>query len=366
MGVGTYTLMDAQYREMMQLNGGGGALLDLHELLVSAKDTALVVLYRPVQMDLTSRGGAPDTTLVETAIQEIDIASGTVLFEWRPLDHLGFDESVLFPPTEPGKFFDPIHVNSIDIDTDDNLLISARNTCALYKLNRETQEIMWRLSGARTTPLPDPKLELDPASEGFFFQHDARRNKDGTVSIFDDGGSPYNHDGRAVVLRLDEVARTATEVKQFGSEFGIRVNYQGSAQQQPNGNMLVGWGNIGRVTEFTPDGAVCFDATFTGNSYRARRFAWTGTPDEVPAIAAAREDSGARVWASWNGSTEVRQWRVLGGRTVDSLAPLGVQPWDDFETAVRIDQAPSLVAVEALDAGGATLARSMPVAVTSA
>ncbi len=360
-GAGSFVLADAQYQVMKRVQGGGGAPLDLHEFSVTPDgNSVLVALYAGRTMDMTARGGLSDQVVSDSVLQEIDLASGDVLFEWHSLDHIGVDESVLFPPKDPGKGYDPFHLNSAEVDSDGNLLISARNTCSLYKLNRQTGEVMWRLNGAATEPLPDPKMSLLPDSERFFFQHDARRNADGTISIFDNGGAPYNHNGRAVVMQLDESALTANVLRQFGSDLGMHINYQGSAQLQPNGNMLVGWGNIGRVTEFTPDGAVCLDATFTGNSYRTLKYAWKAAPADTPAIAVARDGAGARVWASWNGATEVRQWRVLGGADAGSLEQLAVNPWDDFETSIGVPQTPALLAVEALDANGAPLGRSQP------
>ena len=219
-GAGSYVLADEQYREIRQVQGEGGTPLDLHEFTLTEQNTALVPLVRSVTMDLSSRGGIPNTPVLEFVIQEIDLGNGRSLFEWHSLDHISLDETVAFVPTDPGKAFDPFHLNSIQVDTDGNLLDLARNTCSLYKLNRRTGDVMWRIGGAGFMTTPDPKLRLMPESEHFFYQHDAHRNDDGTVSIFDDGGAPYNHNGRGLLMEIDEAGGSARVVKQFGSSWG--------------------------------------------------------------------------------------------------------------------------------------------------
>ena len=364
-GRGAYQLFDQSYEPLKRIVAGGGSPLDLHEFQVTDRGSILIDYYEPVKMDLTSDHGLPNTTVLNCVVQELDIASGNVLFEWRALDHVQPAESSLHAPSDAKQSFDYLHVNSIAVDTDDNLVISARNTSALYKLDRKTGDIIWRLPGGDYPDLPGRRLSLLPAGETFWFQHDARPQPDGTLTIFDDGGGPYHHNGRGAILRIDETANTATVLKEYGSDLGMHVTYQGSFRELANGNTFVGWGDIGRVTEFDSNGSVCLDATFSGNSYRALRANWKGTPKEPPALAVASATAGAQLWASWNGSTEVRQWRVLGGEDEASLQMIGVEPWQDFETAITAQQRHATYAVEALDADGKSLARSQSVPLNS-
>jgi hypothetical protein len=145
---------------------------------------------------------------------------------------------------------------------------------------------------------------------------------------------------------------------------GLHISYQGSFRQQPNGNWLVGWGDVGRLTEFTREGDTALDIAFTGNSYRALPASWRGRPIDLPAVAAARSGSKTTVWASWNGATDVARWRVLGGADATSLDAIGTFDWHDFETSMPVTSDAAMYAVEALDANGATLARSAPVPAT--
>ena len=65
-------------------------------------------------------------------MQELAVPSARVLFEWRSLDHVKLTESY----SKVAPAFDFFHVNSIDVDADGNLLVSARNTWTVYKIDR--------------------------------------------------------------------------------------------------------------------------------------------------------------------------------------------------------------------------------------
>src|SRR6185436_7561037 len=126
---------------------------------------------------------------------------------------------------------------------------------------------------------------------------------------------------------------------------------------QSNGNLLVGWGAIPSITEFTRHGKIVFDAHFAkadDGTYRAIRGRWEGRPATAPQAAA----DGTTVWASWNGATEVARWRVLGGDSAAALKPLATARKRGFETAIELDDGAAFVAVEALDAAGKLLGTS--------
>src|SRR5262245_47832181 len=114
-------------------------------------------------MSLASIGGRRNATVIGGVVQELEIPSSHVLFEWRSLDHVGVEES-LRPVLHPYDYF---HVNSIDVAPDGDLLVSARNTWAVYKLDRRTGSVVWRLGGRRSDFRPGPGAT-------FAWQHDAR------------------------------------------------------------------------------------------------------------------------------------------------------------------------------------------------
>ena len=200
-GLGEYVLLDRSYREVRRVRAGNGYRGDHHEFLISPQDTALFDIYHKVPMDLSAIGGEKDATVLDGIVQEVDIESGEMLFEWHSLDHVGLEESYVKP-------YDYFHSNSIEVDDDSNLLVSSRTTSTVYKIDRESGGLIWRLGGKRSD------FEMGPGSR-FAYQHDARRQSDGTLTIFDNGNMNEVEQSRGIVLELDEKAMPAELVREY-------------------------------------------------------------------------------------------------------------------------------------------------------
>jgi hypothetical protein len=275
-----------------------------------------------------------------------------VLFEWRSLDHVGVEETYREPPQNPGTPLDYFHINSIDIDFDGNFLISAKGTSAVYKVERESGEILWRLGGKESD------FEMGPGTR-FAYQHDARRQRDGTITIFDNGASPKVHEqSRGIVVELDMDGMSATLVREFTHPNELLSTSQGNVQVLPNANLFVGWGSAPYFSEYSHEGELLFDAQLLGDgqSYRAFRFPWSGQPSDNPAVAVEQgPDDKVTLYASWNGATEVESWQVLAGSTPNQLEPVGSAPRRGFETTVAVRTAEPYVAVRAKSASGKVL-----------
>jgi hypothetical protein len=362
---GVYVVFDSSYREIARFGAANGHNGDHHEFLISPQDTALITVYNAVPKDLSSLGGRTNSLAVQGIVQELDIETGKLLFEWRSIDHVGLDESYAKPGQDldyPG--IDYFHINSIDVDHDNNLLVSARKTSAVYKIDRNTGEVIWRLGGKRSD------FEMGEGTR-FAYQHDARRLPDGTISIFDNGATVFRNglpqvveESRAIVLDLDEQRMTASLAREYTHPDGQYADAAGNAQLLPNGNMFVGWGRALAISEFSRGGELLFDARMPpGNrTYRAFRFAWSAQPSVRPAVAAERiSEDEVTLHASWNGATEVETWAVLTGERPDRLEPLGAVPRDGFETAMVAQTSDRYVAVRARDGLGRTLGTSPPV-----
>ncbi len=357
-GAGDYVIADTSYRELRRVRAGNGLQGDLHEFVITPEGTALFSVYDRTTADLSPAGRAGTGPVLQGIIQEVDIDSGTVVFEWRSIDHVGLDESHSPLPTV-GQPFDYFHVNSVEVDHDGNLLVSARNTWTVYKLDRRSGTGLWHLGGKRSS------FAMGSGTD-FEWQHDARRRPDGTLTLFDNGAAPNVEElSRGLVLTLDERAATAALVQQY-THPAVLATSQGNLQTLPNDDVLIGWGAEPYFTEFSKDGQLLFDARFpTGvGSYRAFRFPWTATPTEAPAVAAlAGAGDRVDVYASWNGATEVARWEALAGSKASSLRPVGSAPRSGFETTIAVHTAASLVAARALDEGGKVLATSPAVRV---
>src|SRR5829696_341763 len=353
-----YVIADSTYREIARIRAANGYDGDHHEFHISPQDTALITIYSPVPTDVTPVGGPLNGLAWQGIIQELDIETGEVIFEWRSLEHVGFDETYAELMQDGRSGFDYFHINSIDVDHDNNLLVSARETFAVYKIDRKSGEIIWRLGGKKSD------FEMGPGAR-FAFQHDARRLPDGTISIFDNGTTIFHDDlpeaieeSRAIVLEVDEDKIKAKLVSVYTHPDKKYADAAGNTQVLPNGNVFVGWGRALAISEFDHDGKMLFDLTLPAEnrSYRSFRFPWNAQPDGAPAADAERTSSEeARVYASWNGATEVERWEVLAGPGPDRLESLGEVPRDGFETAMLVRTSEAYVAVRARDQSGREL-----------
>jgi hypothetical protein len=353
---GTFVVADASYTQVASVKAGNGYKADLHEILITSRNTALISIYNEIRTDLSRVGGSVDGRLVEGVIQEIDIPSGRVVFEWHSLDHIALEESFELAVTRDGNV-DYFHLNSIGVDSDGHLLVSARHTSAVYKVHRRTGQVIWRLGGKRSDFAFGPGLS-------FGYQHDARRHSDGTLTIFDNAASLPTQQGiasRPVRMRLDTSTKTASLARDYPPPDPRTAWAMGNAQQVADGGLFVGWGTFPGFSEIGPDGVVRFDARFVGGSvsYRARRQPWIGRPTTRPAVAMAKGTSGSTlVYASWNGATEVARWQVRAGSSPGDLRPVRNVARRGFETAIALGASPRYIAVAALDRRGGLLGTS--------
>jgi Arylsulfotransferase (ASST) len=340
---GEYSIYDSSYQLIEHVRPGNGIAGDMHEFLITPRNTALITLSHTVRVKSRS--------VLEGAFQEVDIQTGRVLFEWHSIDHVRLVESYYRLPGNPDQTYDYFHINSIDVDRDGNYLVSSRNTHTVYKIDRRSGSIIWRLGGKRS----DFTLG---AGVAFGWQHDARRQRNGTLTLFDNEAFPkLRRQSRGVVLRVDERHRRVTLLHTFVHSPPLVAVDQGNMQSLANGHYLVGWGHQPYVTEFGPHGKTLLDFRFGRagvDSYRAYRFTWVGRPHSRPAVSVQRDT----LYVSWNGATEVRSWQLLGGAKKTTLRPLLTVPRSGFETAIPLPDSAAWVAVRALDRLGHSLARS--------
>jgi hypothetical protein len=370
-GQGEDIVMDSNYQTVATIRAGNGYEADLHDFQLAPDRVAYITVYNVMRCDLSPVGGRRNGVIVDTAVQQVDMKTGLVRWEWHSLDHVGVDEShVPVPTTTTALPWDWFHLNSIDVQASGSVLISARSTWASYELQRGSGNILWRLGGTRSS------FAMGHGAEAAW-QHDARLQPDGTVTLFDDGSNPRVHyQSRGLRLAIDSrrhVARLAAVYPHPGSP--LVADSQGNAQVLPDENLVVGWGAVPSVSEFAKGGGLLFDAHLPPgfSSYRAFRFPWAGHPLWPPMVSArvlASGDSTA-VMASWNGATDVVSWRVLGGSDPASLTPEGTMPYSGFESSVTYpntypEHGIEYVAVQALGAAGELLGTSATVKVAKA
>jgi hypothetical protein len=338
-GLGAGVIADRSYRTIKTVHAGNGYGMDIHEFTLTPSGDALVTIYAPVV-----HNGTP---LLDAIVQQVDIATGLVVWEWHALGHIPLSESYATPANS--AFYDAFHINSVQDLSGGRVLISARDTSAVYAIARAGSRIMWTLGGKASD------FKLGPGAR-FWFQHDAQLLPGGRLSVFDDEAGPPEKapSSRGLILRLDQRRHRATVVRALHRPGTTSAQSEGSVQSLAGGGHFVGFGAQPWFSQFAANGRLLFDARLPidDGSYRAYRFPWSAKPRTRPVAAAT---AGA-VFVSWNGATDVARWQVLaGGRVVASAARTG------FETRVAVTGAGPF-AVRALDAKGHALGTSGAVA----
>lgn len=359
-GVGHYVVADDTYTDVAELHSTEWPC-DLHEFIITDQGTALHTAYESVARP----NGTP---MFVGHAQEVDIATNELLFDWSSYPEVPTDLSYV---TDTPPYFDYFHINSIDLwpGAERDLLISSRNTSAVYLIDRATSSVRWRLGGKRSD------FAMAQANR-FYFQHDARALPDGSgVSLFDDASHPAPEAfASGKVFTLDQQAYTASLSRSFVHTDGEFVTpSQGNLQLLPDGGHFLGWGFFPFFSGYAPstafEPALVLDGRFPEGaaSYRTFLFDWVGNPPlrELSLVVQDTASPGqVRAFVSWNGATEVVAWQLAAGRNADALEPVATFPKKGFETVADVVSGQArYFQILALGATGAILGRSAIIAV---
>ena len=363
-------VLNRSYHRIATIKAGGAYdryRLNEHELTLTPSGTALASVNVPTHVNLSKVGGPRHGTVLDCVIQEIDVATGRVVWQWRCLGHIPLRSTYLNPATSGGfsGAWDPFHLNSIQQLPDGKVLISLRNTWGVYEIDKKSGHIVWQLGGKHSS------FKIG-AGANFEWQHDAELHAGRVLTVFDDAAAPAEaKQSRALELHLDFATKHATLKRAYRHRPPVLAGSQGNMQLLPDGNVFVGWGTADKFSEYTAGGRQLFSGSFASpaNSYRAYRFPWTGHPTWPPAIAARRARTAGRdyVYASWNGSTEVVKWQVLGSKSkTGKFAKLGAPTRRaSFQTRIQVAKA-NYFKVEALGSHGHVLPHGISGAVAGA
>jgi hypothetical protein len=357
-GLGDDLILNSSYHTVATVHAGEGYQADLHEFQITPEGTALITVYQPVQADLSSIGGTRHGTVLDSIVHEIDIKTDRVLWEWHALGHVPLSASETGKPTAATEY-DYFHINSIQQLDNGNLLVSARNTWAVYEISRNTGKVVWTLGGKESS------FKMGSGAR-FEWQHDARMQPDGTVTLFDDAATPKEErQSRAIQLTLDTNTMSVSLERSYTHTPSLLAGSQGDYQTLPDGNAFVGWGAEPDFSEYTPSGQQIYSARFSAQvtSYRAFRHPWRAQPTTRPSISVSTASAGRlAIYASWNGATNVADWQLIAGPAPNDLTPQGSPtPRAGFETSIATVTPQRYLALRALDISGRVLATSAAV-----
>jgi hypothetical protein len=354
-GLGGGVIANRAYNVIKVVHAGNGYPMDLHEFQLTPDGDALFSIYSLIQVHLPGTPAGTLSPLMDSIVQQVDIATGLVVWEWHSYGHIPLETSQATP--QNSAFYDAFHINAIQPLKHDRVLISARDTSAVYSVDRASGRVLWTLGGKGSN------FRLGPGAT-FYFQHDAHLLSNGRIAMFDDGAGPpqLNPFSRGLILQLNHHKHRATLVRQFARSPSTSAQSEGSLQRLPGGNVFVGFGSEPFFSEFSSRGKVLLDASLPQDdgTYRTYRFPWSATPRTKPVIVAQRHGT-VSLYGSWNGATRVAKWQFLAGQSAGSLSRVATARKRSFETRVDLNTSATVFAVRALDSKGRVIGRSIAV-----
>jgi hypothetical protein len=367
-GQGEDVIYNTSYQPVATIHAGNGYHADLHEIRLTSEGTAWIDAFDPIYMNLTRYHGRANGVINDSVIEEIDIKTGLVMWEWHALGHIPIGESHNPPPSSDSPW-DYVHINSISLGPSgqtgagssqpSDVLLSSRNTWTLYDIDFHSGAVRWRLGGEHSS------FKLGPGTHTYW-QHDAELHAGGLISVFDNGSDPPEEkQSRGIELDPNVSTHTVTLVKAFTNPTRtLLASSQGDMLSLPGGDWLMGYGGLPNFTEYNASGHVVLDGTLgkSVQDFRTYLAEWKGQPTTAPSVLAAAGASGATsIAVSWNGATEVASWQVLAGSSPSFLAPAASATKAGFQTTISVPSAGPYVQVQALNAAGSVIGTSATV-----
>ncbi|KAK5168776.1 uncharacterized protein LTR77_006085 [Saxophila tyrrhenica] len=254
--------------------------------------------------------------------RELDVETWETVFSWTSEGKIGLDESVVDQEpvekrcSERGRPWEYVHLNSIDKFSSGDYLLSGRRTNTIYKISGKDGSILWRFGGRKSdfqTPFK------------FSGQHAARvqsHNDTHTmITMLDNAFGPgvprtTHNSSRGLIVTLDTTAMTAELITEYPHPNRGYATSRGNMQVLPNGHAWLCWTSHALESEYTTDGSLIMTAGLRPkiDSYRSWKLPWVGRPHYPPDVrgaVVAKDDSFYTiVHMSWNGATDIKEWRV--------------------------------------------------------
>lgn len=240
---GQFYIMDSTFTIIDSVSTVNNIDFDLHDLQIMRNGHYLLLGNEDITMDLSSYNmfnqtgdpGSSNATVTAGVLQELD-ENKNLVFEWHSINYFDFDDVDEFFLNDPANV-DWTHWNSVELDTDSNLLVSARHFDEITKINRTDSSVIWRLGGKRNqfTFINDTIM--------FLAQHDARRLPNGNLLLYDNGRGNPLHPAIAKEYELDEDSMTATLVWYYMEADTVFSRSQGNCQRLNSGHTLISWGD---------------------------------------------------------------------------------------------------------------------------
>lgn len=242
------------WRINMDTVDGGRHKIIHHDVRMDNKGNIVLLTRNKKLFDMTKTGGTGTDTLGGDGILVMD-THGKKLWEWDVWNEWDTDHD----PFLKEFAYDRFHMNSLSFDKDSNYLVSVAIEDQIWKVNRETGKIMWKLG-------KNGDFKMD-SSYFFSFQHSVHINPSGNLMVFDN--SLWKKQSGAVSFELDTIKWTATPKIHAMLPREKYTSRMGSAYMLPNDNLLQCSSKTGAVMVTDQQGKILWELNSYFVPYRA-------------------------------------------------------------------------------------------------
>ncbi|GJQ61297.1 MAG: hypothetical protein SCALA702_03500 [Melioribacteraceae bacterium] len=345
-----FLAMDSSYNRIDSFKCVNGYEVDEHELYMTEDGHYFMIAlgYRTVDMSQIVPGGNSNATVVDNHIQEFD-ENHNLVFEWLSFDHFNIADAV--HENLQASFIDYVHMNSIAVDYDDNIIISSRHLDEVTKIDRQTGEIIWRMSGENN------QFQFINDNDMLGYQHFARpvEGSPDSYIVFDNGNYRPQLYTRAVEFKVDTTNMTIEKVWEFRHDPEIYTWWMGNAQRLPNGNTFINYANGGmpKAVEVTPEGEVVYEGDFDDyyHCYRAFRYEWE-SEDDTPYLVVEPLPANVTLVCNHFGKEDVQKYIIYRGTNPNYLFPIDTVETQIVALTELINHATYYFAIRSVDNSG--------------
>ena len=278
----SWIILNEHMVETDTLRCTGGYNADYHDIQITSEGSYLLQAFDSIFVDMSEiiENGNPNAIIHLLIIQEFDL-NHNLVFEWNAWNHLNIADYTNLNLTADNITW--MHGNSIEVDSDENILISNRRSSEIIKIDRNSGDVIWHLGGPN-----NDFMFMNDSCNGFSKQHDVRRIENGNIILYDNGNDHEPPLSRALEYEIDEDEMIANLIWDFVQPDGYVGLAMGSVQRLPNENTLINWGTINNlgaiITEVDYDKNIVLEIQYPPDhrSYKVRKSDWQFETNLIP------------------------------------------------------------------------------------
>lgn len=253
--------IDLEGKVLWRVNIEDKDIIFHHDLKMN-ENNEIVSIYRDYKLYDLENTKAELDTIWGDGIMKMD-TTGKIIQKWSVWDVWDIEKDKRLKEFANDRF----HFNNVAFDTDGNYILSTPIENQIWKIDKNTGEIVWKLGKGG-----DFKMD---SNSNFYFQHNAHIDLEGNLLLFDNGDftpndtTKTNKLSRTLSFRLDTDKMTATTIINTEIPPAYYTSRMGSSYLLPNKNILQTSSKTGNIFISDKNGEILWLLKTSFIPYRA-------------------------------------------------------------------------------------------------